>query len=76
MDLFKELKDFGDDEYMYMGNSNKVRGHDKGKVTLKLTSGKILALELVLYILGVGRNIIYGYLLNNIGGMLSFESGK
>ncbi|KAK9672483.1 hypothetical protein RND81_12G103500 [Saponaria officinalis] len=43
-DLYKELKDVDEKEVVYVGNSNKVSVLGIGKVHMKLTSGKVLAL--------------------------------
>ncbi|XP_074266722.1 uncharacterized protein LOC141590003 [Silene latifolia] len=47
-DLFAEFEDVADGECVYMGNSSSHCYHRKGKIFLKLTSGKTLALNNVL----------------------------
>ena len=76
-DLFKELKNFvHGSEDIYMENSSEVWVHDKANVSLKLNSGKTLALENMLYVLDVRKNIISGALSNNVGVKLYFDSTK
>lgn len=72
-DFFKEMNDAKDGKYVFMGNSSKVLVLGYGKVHLKLTSGKNLALENVLYDPDVRRNLISGALLNKAGVKLTFE---
>ncbi|XP_074306478.1 uncharacterized protein LOC141641726 [Silene latifolia] len=76
LDLYKELKDVDEKEVVYVGNSSKVPVLDIGKVHLKLTSGKVLALENVLYVPDMRRNLISGALLNKAGLKLTFEFDK
>ncbi|XP_074310157.1 uncharacterized protein LOC141645888 [Silene latifolia] len=75
-DLYKEFKDVDEKEVVYVGNSSKVQVLGIGKVHLKLTSGKVLALENVLYVPDMRRNLISGTLLNKAGLKLTFESDK
>ncbi|KAK9714255.1 hypothetical protein RND81_06G081900 [Saponaria officinalis] len=75
-DLYKELKDVDEKEVVYVGNSSKVPVLGIGKVHLKLTSGKVLALNNVLYVPDMRRNLISGALLNKAGLKLTFESDK
>ncbi|KAL0458633.1 UNVERIFIED_CONTAM: hypothetical protein Slati_0490500 [Sesamum latifolium] len=48
-DLFQELHEVPDGECIFMGNSTTAGVLGKGKIFLKLTSGKTLALNDVLY---------------------------
>ena len=59
-----------------MGNSAscEVKGH--GKVLLKMTSGKVLTLTNVLYVLEVRKNLVSGSLLSKNGFCIVFESDK
>ncbi|XP_077234740.1 uncharacterized protein LOC143876948 [Tasmannia lanceolata] len=63
-------------EMLFMGNSSTAKVMGKGKVDLKLTSGKIVTLHQVLYVPEVRKNLISGYLLNKHGYKLVFESDK
>ncbi|XP_077252436.1 uncharacterized protein LOC143891806 [Tasmannia lanceolata] len=63
-------------DQVYMGNSQTSKVMGKGKVLLKLTSGKILALQEVLYVLDIRRNLVSGALLNKNGLKLTFEADK
>ncbi|GKB79433.1 hypothetical protein Tco_0946328 [Tanacetum coccineum] len=61
---------------MFMGNgtSSKIKG--KGKVILKLTSGKDLVLSNMLYVPNINNNLISGPILSNKGFKLVIESDK
>ncbi|KAK9671610.1 hypothetical protein RND81_12G042100 [Saponaria officinalis] len=61
---------------VYVGNSNEVSVLDIGKVHLKLTFGKVLTFDNVLYVLDMRRNLISGALLNKAGLKLILESDK
>ncbi|KAK9733020.1 hypothetical protein RND81_04G038700 [Saponaria officinalis] len=63
-------------EVVYVGNSNEVSVLDIGKVHLKLTFGKVLTLDNVLYVPDMRRNLISGALLYKVGLKLIFESDK
>ncbi|KAK8988277.1 hypothetical protein V6N11_065872 [Hibiscus sabdariffa] len=63
-------------EKVYMGNSSSSEVLGKGKVLLKLTSDKTLALNNVLYVLALRRNLISGGLLNKADIKLVFEADK
>ncbi|MDV3146714.1 MAG: Ty1/Copia family ribonuclease HI [Sweet potato little leaf phytoplasma] len=57
-----------------MGNSATAGVLGKGKVLLKLTSGKILSLNDVLYVPSLRRNLVFGSLLNRAGLRVVFEA--
>ncbi|KAK4400300.1 Retrovirus-related Pol polyprotein from transposon RE1 [Sesamum angolense] len=59
-----------------MGNSATAEVMEKGKVLLKLTSGKTLALLDVLYVPSLRRNLISGSLLNKVGLKIVLEADK
>ncbi|XP_075077010.1 uncharacterized protein LOC142163773 [Nicotiana tabacum] len=63
-------------ECVYMGNSTTGGVMGKGKILLKLTSGKTLALNNVLYVPSLRRNLVFSPLLNKAGIKLIFESDK
>ncbi|PHT60559.1 hypothetical protein CQW23_02922 [Capsicum baccatum] len=73
-ELFHEFKESTDGECVYMGNSTTAMG--KGKILLKLTSRKTLALNNVLYIPSLRRNLVSGVLLNKVDLKLAFETDK
>ncbi|KAL0407798.1 UNVERIFIED_CONTAM: Retrovirus-related Pol polyprotein from transposon TNT 1-94 [Sesamum radiatum] len=75
-ELFQELKEAADGECVYMGNSATAGVLGKGKVLLKLTSGKTLALQDVLYVPSLRRNLISGSLLNKVGLKIVLEADK
>ncbi|KAL2457225.1 CCHC-type domain-containing protein [Abeliophyllum distichum] len=63
-------------EKMYMENSatSEIKGH--GKVVLKMTSGKELTLNNVIYVLEIRKNLVSSSLLNKHGFRMVFESDK
>ncbi|TQE08632.1 hypothetical protein C1H46_005724 [Malus baccata] len=61
-------------ENMYMGNATASVVAGKGKVMLKLTSGKDLSLTNVLHVLDIRKNLISGSLMSNKGFKIVFES--
>lgn len=63
-------------EKLYMGNASTATIEGKGKVILKLTSGKELALTNVLHVPEIRKNLISGSLLSNKGFKIVFESDK
>ena len=65
-----------DGEKVFMGNSasSTIEGH--GKVLLKMTSGKQLTLNNVLYVPEIRKNLVSGSLLNKHGFRMVFESDK
>ncbi|XP_074267011.1 uncharacterized protein LOC141590312 [Silene latifolia] len=71
-ELFAEFEDVADGECVYMGNSSSAVITGKGKIFLKLTSGKTLALNNVLYVPTLRRNLVSGALLNKAGVKLKF----
>lgn len=75
-ELFHKLEDVAEGEHIYMGNSATAGVLGKGKVFLKLTSGKTLALNDVFYVPSLRRNLISGILLNRAGLKLVFEADK
>ena len=50
-----------------MGNQSVIGVLGKGKILLKLTSIKTLALNNVLYVPSLCRNLVFGALLNKVG---------
>ena len=73
-ELFHYLEDVVDGECVYMGNTTTTRVLIKGKVFLKLTSRKTLALNNVLYVPSLCRNLVSGNLLNKAGLKNVFEA--
>ncbi|KAL0336726.1 UNVERIFIED_CONTAM: Retrovirus-related Pol polyprotein from transposon TNT 1-94 [Sesamum radiatum] len=74
--LFHELLETTDGECVFMGNSTTAGVLGKGKILLKLTSGKTLALIDVLYVPSLRRNLVSGSLLNKVGLKIVLESDK
>ncbi|KAK9726253.1 hypothetical protein RND81_05G202200 [Saponaria officinalis] len=74
--LFAEFEEVADGECVYVGNSSSAMITGKGKIFLKLTSGKTLALNNVLYVPSLRRNLVSGALLNKAGMKLVFEADK
>ncbi|XP_077221959.1 uncharacterized protein LOC143855776 [Tasmannia lanceolata] len=63
-------------DQVFMGNSQTSKVVGKGKVLLKLTSGKVLALQEVLHVLDIQRKLVSRALLNKNGLKLTFEADK
>lgn len=63
-------------EPMFMGNGTSAKIEGKGKIILKLTSGKDLILSNVLHVPTITKNLISGPVLSNKGFKLVFESDK
>ncbi|PKI65480.1 hypothetical protein CRG98_014138 [Punica granatum] len=63
-------------ERIYMGNSAHSAVEGQGKVVLKMTSGKKLTLNNVLYVPEIRKNLVSGSLLNKHGFRMVFESDK
>ncbi|GJS03193.1 hypothetical protein Tco_0319701 [Tanacetum coccineum] len=61
---------------MFMGNGTSSKIEGKGKVILKLTSGKDLVLPNVLHVPNIIKNLISGPVLSNNGFKLVIESDK
>ena len=62
-----------DEKIVYLGDSHIAQVLEKGKVMLKLTSGKTLALNEVLYVPNIRANLVYLALLGKVGVKVSFE---
>jgi hypothetical protein len=61
---------------LFMGNSSTAKVEGKGKVILKMTSGKELTLNDVLHVPNIRKNLVSGSLLSKNGFKLVFESDK
>ena len=59
-----------------MGNQSVTGVFGKGKILLKLTSSKTLALNNVLYVPSLCRNLVFGALLNKVGLKIVLEANK
>ena len=59
-----------------MGNSATSEVQGLGKVVLKMTSGKELTLNNVMYVPDIRKNLVSGLLLNKHGFRMVFESDK
>ncbi|XP_071933566.1 uncharacterized protein [Coffea arabica] len=76
-EAFSSYTPIGDDEeVVYLGDSRTANVLGKGKVFLKLTSGKTLALNDVLHVPNIRANLVSVALLGKVGVKVSFESGK
>src|ERR1044072_4190668 len=76
-DAFSSYTPVGEgEELIYLGDSRTAPVHGKGKVLLKLTSGKTLALKDVLHVPTIRSNLISVALLGKVGVKVSFESDK
>uniref|UniRef100_A0A2N9FSN7 Retrovirus-related Pol polyprotein from transposon TNT 1-94-like beta-barrel domain-containing protein n=1 Tax=Fagus sylvatica TaxID=28930 RepID=A0A2N9FSN7_FAGSY len=75
-ELFLNYEEATDGENVYLGDARTTRVAGKGKVFLKLTSGKSLALHFVLHVPDMRRNLVSGSLLNKAGIKLVFDADK
>ncbi|CAN1185666.1 Retrovirus-related Pol polyprotein from transposon TNT 1-94, partial [Linum perenne] len=75
-ELFSELEEAATGEMVYMGNASSATVQGKGKILLKLTSGKSLSLSNVLYVPSLRRNLISAGLLIKAGLKLVLEADK
>ena len=76
-DAFTSYTSVGNDEdLVYLGDSRTAAVNGKGKVLLKLTSGKTLALSNVFHVSTIRTNLIFVALLNKVGVKVSCESDK
>ena len=66
-ELFLNYEEVINEENVYLGDSSIARVARKGKVLLKFTSGKSLALHSVLHVPNMCRNLVSGFLLNKAG---------
>ena len=74
--LFSTYQYVGYGEQLFMGNSSTSKVEGKGKVILKMTSGKNLTLNDVLHVPDIRKNLVSGSLLSKIGFQLVFEFDK
>ncbi|KAL4627116.1 hypothetical protein ACB092_05G144500 [Castanea dentata] len=74
--MFAKYEEVNDGENVFLGDARTTKVVGKGKVILKLTSGKSLALNDVLHAPDMHRNLVSGFLLNIAGLKLVFESHK
>ena len=74
--IFSSYEPVKNGEQVFMGNSRSSPIAGKGKVLLKLTSGKVLQLSDVHHVPEMIRNLVSGALLNKVGVKLVFESDK
>ncbi|KAH1082979.1 hypothetical protein J1N35_022740 [Gossypium stocksii] len=75
-EMFAKFEKVTEGKQVHMGNLSISEILAKGKLLLKLTSGKTLALNNVLYVPSLYRNLIISGLLNKVGIKLVFESNK
>ena len=64
------------EEQLFVGDSRPLSVMGKGKVLLKLTSGKILSLSEVLHVPNIRWNLVSVSVLNKVGVKVTFESDK
>ncbi|GJX96524.1 retrovirus-related pol polyprotein from transposon TNT 1-94 [Tanacetum coccineum] len=74
--IFVSYQKVNELELMFMGNETSSKIEGKGKVILKLTSGKDLVLSNVLHVPNITKNLISGPILSNKGFKLVIESDK
>ena len=64
------------EEQVYLGDSHSIPVMGKGKILLKLTSGKIFSLNNVLHVPNIRYNLIFIFVLGKAGVKVSFEGDK
>ena len=74
--LFSSYHPVDNGEEIFMGNSSTSKVLGKGKVILKMTSGKKLTLNDVLHVPDIRKNLVSCSLLSKNGFKLVFESDK
>ncbi|CAN1221651.1 Retrovirus-related Pol polyprotein from transposon TNT 1-94 [Linum grandiflorum] len=74
--LFAELEESNNGGVVYMGNASSAPIQEKGKILLKLNSGKILSLSDVLFVPSLRMNLISAGLLIKVGLKIVLEADK
>ncbi|RVW42300.1 Retrovirus-related Pol polyprotein from transposon TNT 1-94 [Vitis vinifera] len=74
--MFSTYKPVEQNEELFMGNSSSSKVEGRGKVILKMTSGKELTLNDVLHVPDIRKNLVSGSLLSKNGFKLVFVSDK
>ncbi|GJV26366.1 retrovirus-related pol polyprotein from transposon TNT 1-94 [Tanacetum coccineum] len=74
--MFVSYQKVNELEPIFIGNGTSSKIEGKGKVILKLTSGKDLVLSNVLHVPNITKNLISGPILSNKGFKLVIESYK
>ena len=74
--LFLNYEEVIDEENIYLGDSGIARVARRRKALLKFTSGKSLALNSILHVPNMCRNLVSGFLLNKAGLKIVFESNE
>ena len=65
-----------DKKVVYLSDSHTAQVLGKGKIMLKLTSGKTLAMNEVLHVPNIRANLVSIALLRKVGVKVSFESNR
>lgn len=73
---FRNFKVVDNGDKLFMGNSTTFDIQCVGKIVLKMTLGREMTLNDVLYVLEIRKNLVSGWLLNKHGFRLVFESDK
>ncbi|KAJ0031111.1 hypothetical protein Pint_13788 [Pistacia integerrima] len=74
--LFNSFEPNDNGEKLHMGNSATSEIEGQGRMVLKMTYGKELTLNNVLYVLEIRKNLVSGSLLNKHGFHIVLESDK
>ncbi|CAL9019360.1 unnamed protein product, partial [Prunus brigantina] len=74
--MFTTYQQLNQGDQLFMGNSSASKVEGQGKVVLKITSGKELTLNQVLYVPDIRKNLISRALLRKNGFRLVFEADK
>ena len=75
-EMFTSFEPVTNGEKLFMGNSATSDIGGQGKVILKMTSGKELTLNNVLYVPDIRKNLVSGSLLSKHGFRMVFEADK
>ena len=70
--IFSSYQSIDNGEQLFMGNSSSSKVEGRGKVVLKMTSGKELTLNDVLHVPEIRKNLVSGSLLSKKGFKLMF----
>ncbi|KAH9727083.1 CCHC-type domain-containing protein [Citrus sinensis] len=74
--MFTSFEAVSNGEKLFVGNSAMSEIEGQGKVILKMTSGKELTVNDVLYVPEIWKNLVSGSLLNKHGFRMVFESDR
>ncbi|CAN1156705.1 Retrovirus-related Pol polyprotein from transposon TNT 1-94, partial [Linum perenne] len=74
--MFNTNEEVEDGGKLFMGNYSTVKVKGSGKIVMKMTFGKVVTLNDVLYVPEIRKNLVSGSLLNKHEFDMVFESDK